>query len=82
MGNEKKKNILDIMNKFINNSEHGNVKRAIEMFNKNYKQTKIQKDILMKILNCKAGSVPVLFMKWKALPSQTGKKYKMKAMKF
>ncbi len=36
----------------------------------------------MKILNCKAGSVPVLFMKWKALPSQTGKKYKMKAMKF
>ncbi len=36
----------------------------------------------MKILNCKAGQVPILFMKWKALPSQTGKKYKMKAMKF
>lgn len=36
----------------------------------------------MKILNCKAGKVPILFMKWKALPSQTGKKYKMKAIKF
>lgn len=36
----------------------------------------------MKIINCKAGCVPILFMKWKALPSQTGKKYKMKAMKF
>ncbi len=36
----------------------------------------------MKIISCKAGCVPVLFMKWKALPSQTGKKYKLKAMKF
>lgn len=36
----------------------------------------------MKILNCKAGKVPILFMQWKALPSQTGKKYKMRAMKF
>ncbi len=43
MGNEKKKNILDIMNKFLNNSEQGNIKRAIELFNKNYKQSKIQK---------------------------------------
>jgi hypothetical protein len=36
----------------------------------------------MKILNCKAGQVPILFMKWKTLPSQVGKKYKMRAMKF
>lgn len=52
------------------------------MFNTNFRQTKLQKDILIKIINCKAGKVPILFMKWKALPSQTGKKYKMKAMKF
>ena len=36
----------------------------------------------MKILNCKAGKVPILFMQWKSLPSQTGKKYKQKDMKF
>ena len=36
----------------------------------------------MKILSCKAGKVPMVFMKWKALPSQTAKKYKLKGMKF
>jgi hypothetical protein len=45
-------------------------------------QTKRQKDILTKILSCKAGKVPMVFMKWKALPSQTAKKYKLKGMKF
>jgi hypothetical protein len=58
------------------------VKKMIEKFRVNSKQTKIQKEILMKILNCKAGQVPILFMKWKTLPSQVGKKYKMRAMKF
>lgn len=36
----------------------------------------------MKLMNCKAGKVPYMFMKWKGLPSQTGKKYKQRAMKF
>lgn len=43
MGNEKKKTILDIMNKFLFNSELTNIKRSIELFQKNSKQTKIQK---------------------------------------
>lgn len=43
MGNEKKKTILDIMNKFLCNSELVGVKKSIELFQKNYRQTKIQK---------------------------------------
>ena len=43
MGNEKKKNILDIMNKFLCNSEVVSIKKSIEMWQKNYGQTKIQK---------------------------------------
>lgn len=82
MGNEKKKTILDIMNKFLQNGELMNLKKSIQKFHTNAKQTKIQKEILMKIISCKTGCVPILFMKWKALPSQTGKKYKLKAMKF
>jgi hypothetical protein len=43
MGAEKKKNILDILNKVIDSRETVNVKRSIELFNINAKQQKIQK---------------------------------------
>jgi hypothetical protein len=82
MNDEKKKTILDLLNGLLNKNRTGQLKRIIELFRINYKQIKIQKEMLMKILSCKAGQVPLLFMKWKALPSQTGKKYKNKALKF
>jgi hypothetical protein len=82
MSNDKKKNVLDILNKFLGNHAFALTKKSIEKFNINFKQTKMQKDILMKIINCKAGQVPIFFMKWKALPSQTGRKYKLKGFKF
>jgi hypothetical protein len=36
----------------------------------------------MKILQCKSGKVPLMFMKWKSLPYQGAKKAKSKATKF
>jgi hypothetical protein len=33
-------------------------------------------------MNCKAGKVPYMFMKWKALPDQNAKVHKKKAIKF
>ncbi len=36
----------------------------------------------MKILQCKSGKVPLMFMKWKSLPYQGAKKAKVKATKF
>ena len=43
MGNDMKKTILEIMNKFIGNSENMNIKNTIEKFRINSKQLKIQK---------------------------------------
>jgi hypothetical protein len=82
MSDEKKKNMLEIINKILQKGEQANVINTINLFKKNSKILKFQKEILMKILNCKAGKVPILFMKWKALPSQLLKKNKIKAMKF
>ncbi len=82
MSNDKKKNILNILNKFLGSNETNQVKNAVKLFHTNFKQTKIQKDILIKIMNCKAGKVPYLFMKWKALPDQNAKVHKKKAIKF
>jgi hypothetical protein len=74
--------MLGLINKILHKGEQANVLNAIALFNKNAKMLKFQKEILMKILNCKAGKVPILFMKWKALPNQLLKKNKIKAMKF
>jgi hypothetical protein len=82
MNDEKKKNMLEIINKILHKGEQANVINTINLFKKNSKILKFQKEILMKILNCKAGKVPILFMKWKALPNQLLKKNKIKAMKF
>lgn len=38
--------------------------------------------MLTKILQCKAGKVPLAFMIWKSLPNPNAKKLKLKAMKF
>ena len=66
----------------MNNGEKASIINTIALFKKNSRMQKLQKDLLMKILNCKAGKVPILFMKWKALPNQLLKKNKIKAMKF
>ncbi len=38
--------------------------------------------MLTRILQCKAGKVPLAFMIWKSLPNPGAKKLKIKAMKF
>ena len=43
MGNDKKKTILDIMNKFILSNESMSAKKMIEKFRVNAKQIKIQR---------------------------------------
>lgn len=45
-------------------------------------QLKLQREILQKILQTKAGKVPLAFMLWKSIPNQSAKKIKQKALKF
>ena len=82
MSNEKKKNVLNILNKFMSQQEKSKIPMAVKKFEKNYKMTKLMRDILTKICQCKAGKVPLAFMVWKSLPNPGAKKIKQKASKF
>lgn len=82
IGSEKKKNILQVLNRFLENQDGIRIPYIIQKFNANYRSLKIRKQILTKILQCKAGKVPLVFLIWKTLPNPGAKKLKKKAMKF
>lgn len=70
------------MTRCLANQEGIKIPYVISKFEKNYKSLKLRKEILGKILQCKAGKVPLAFMIWKSLPNPGAKKIKQKAMKF
>jgi hypothetical protein len=82
MNNDKKKNILGLLNGLLNGNQTALTIQSIAKFKQNYRITKFQKEVLTKILQCKSGKVPLMFMKWKSLPYQGAKKAKAKATKF
>ena len=79
---EKKKDMISLLTNILKNQESIKVPAIIKRFNQNYRLIKRQKDILNKILHCKAGKVPLAFMIWKSLPQPISKKLKQKAIKF
>ena len=74
--------MLSILSRIVKNNENVVIPLTIKKFHKNYRLIKRQKQILNKILHCKAGKVPLSFMLWKSLPNPGSKILKQKAMKF
>lgn len=65
---EKKKMMLQVLEKMLLQRESEMLPKVIRAFYKNYKINEVQRRVLKKILNCSAGKIAQYFLEWKNLP--------------
>lgn len=82
MENDKKKELIAIIENAIGNEHRNKLKEIVKLFHLNYSITKIGRNFFNKLLQTKSGMTVKAFEVWKSLPDKGLNIKKIKAIKF